>query len=545
MALAFKARDHTTNADVVIKVPKVKTFEEEVFLKRFSKENQALQELNHPNIVSILHVGEHEEWPFTVLHFLTGGDLDARRKALGGKLSLFEISSWASVIAETLDFIHSQDYIHRDVKPSNILFDWENTAFLSDFGIAKLLSTDSSGASTNLTSTGMLLGTPNYMAPELIMGEDIDGRVDQYALAATIYHCLAGQPPFQAASIPAVLVKQTNETPLPLTELDSTIPENVSAHLMKALSKDPDQRFPTCKAFVDQLLQSIEASPTHPMLPTQDYAKETTKPAPKETEVVPSPLAETHPNKKPSMEGNAAQLRYQRNLRFGIGIGAVCIGVALGVFAFLKNTTPKTKLANNAAESPQKIGSQQQLTPKPPSVTSPQIPDRSHNSLSKSASVQNVPPDPKPKTPPRNQAQTNDVKQPEVKTGTGQNQQSPIPAHNETPQKAVDATKEAVKSAKEATKEAVYEKNVKESAKEAVDEKLPTPNKTPSNLGQQTPPQKQDAKSETGSQQNIARQGSQGKDRKARISPRWRNYSDQPNSRCKRTPKSPPLSRKP
>ncbi len=259
MAIVYKAFDLTNNTDVVIKVPKQSALEDKTFLKRFAAENRALLNLRHPHIVQILHVGENEGWPFTVLQYLTGGDLEVCREEFSGKLSLLNVSKWMPNISQALDFIHGQGYVHRDVKPANILFDGEGRAFLSDFGVAKVVSEQASKM-TKLTGTGMVLGTPDYMAPELIMGQPIDGRVDQYALGTTIYECLTGRLPFRASTPAAVLVMQATGKMPPLEKFNPDIPQAVSKTIMRALAKKPAERFPTCQAFAQELLSVIDES---------------------------------------------------------------------------------------------------------------------------------------------------------------------------------------------------------------------------------------------------------------------------------------------
>lgn len=267
MALVFHAHDLTNNLDVVIKVPKQNAMDDKTFLKRFASESRALMKLRHPGVVQILHVGTRAGWPFAVLQFLSGGDLDACREAFGGKLTLLNLSKWLPDIANALDFIHEHGYIHRDVKPANVLFDGDGKAFLSDFGIAKVVS-DQVDNPTKLTGTGLVLGTPDYMAPELIMGNPIDGRVDQFALAMTVYECLAGRLPFPASTPAAKLVKQTTE-PIPkLHEVNPAIPGLVSDIVMQALSRDPQQRFGSCSLFADQWLKAVEQPDSRPISTT-------------------------------------------------------------------------------------------------------------------------------------------------------------------------------------------------------------------------------------------------------------------------------------
>src|SRR5947199_370100 len=172
------------------------------------------------------------------------------------------LAGWLPQVADALDFIHKQKFIHRDIKPANILFDAHKNAYISDFGVAKAAAgrPDAPGR----TGAGMVLGTPEYMAPELVLGQPFDGQIDQYALAVTVYELLAGAPPFAAPAATAVLVKQTSETARPLAELRSSIPRELSEAVAKALAKDPRQRFPDCAAFARAVLAPLSQAGTAP-----------------------------------------------------------------------------------------------------------------------------------------------------------------------------------------------------------------------------------------------------------------------------------------
>jgi len=150
-----------------------------------------------------------------------------------------------------VDFIHREGFIHRDIKPANILFDREGHAYLSDFGIAKTLEDSEPGRKVTaaLTGIGMVIGTAEYMAPELVMGEAFDHRVDQYALAVTVYEVLCGRPPFQGKTAAVVMVKQTSEPVPDLRDSGISVPDSVAVAVSCALSKNPEERFATCMEF--------------------------------------------------------------------------------------------------------------------------------------------------------------------------------------------------------------------------------------------------------------------------------------------------------
>lgn len=260
MGIVYKAFDKNLEDEVVIKVPLRSMLEDPEFSKRFEHEIRSLVKLRHPHIVRILDVAQHQGIPMAVMQYLPGGDVRARQKKddQGKRLPVpaEDIAAWLPGIAEALDFIHQKNYIHRDVKPGNILFDEHGHAFLSDFGVAKVTA-DKTGGTEKMTGTGMVLGTPEYMSPELIMGEHCDGRVDQYALAVMAYELLCGQVPFQGATPAAILVNQTTKQAVPLHELCPTIPRNVSDVVMKGFAKNPADRFDTCGAFAAAACKAI------------------------------------------------------------------------------------------------------------------------------------------------------------------------------------------------------------------------------------------------------------------------------------------------
>jgi len=254
MGSVYRALDRNIEADVVIKIPRQAMMEDPEFASRFTREIRSLVKLSHPHIVKVSDVGEWEGTPFAVMQFLPGGSLeDQRPTGPGGQpvpCDPKKVPRWLEAVAGALDYIHVQGYVHRDVKPGNILFDAEGHAFLSDFGVAKVLasSADKNPSQTAMTGTGMVLGTPEYMAPELIMGEPFDGRVDQYALAVTVYELLCGRRPFENETKTKILVLHTSSAPPRLTEWCPELPEPLSRAVLKGLSKDPLDRYPNCAA---------------------------------------------------------------------------------------------------------------------------------------------------------------------------------------------------------------------------------------------------------------------------------------------------------
>jgi hypothetical protein len=266
MGYVYRARDRRLKTDVVIKVPRRALLQEDPeFTERFGREVSSLVRLAHPHIVRVIDVGTHDDLPFVVLQYLPGGSLEDRRApAADGRpapVTPEELAGYLPEVAAALDFMHGQGYLHRDVKPANILFDAHGHVYLSDFGIAKALKAPrESVAAPSLTGTGMVLGTPQYMAPELIMGQACDGRVDQYALAVMTYELLAGRPPFDGPSAAAIFVQHTTAAPPPLRDVRADLPRAACDAVHKGLAKEPERRFPNCRAFARAVLGQAAAT---------------------------------------------------------------------------------------------------------------------------------------------------------------------------------------------------------------------------------------------------------------------------------------------
>ncbi len=230
MALVFRAHDRNLDTDVVLKVPRPEMLVEADFAARFASEIRSMVKLAHPHVVKINDVGEHQGLPFAVMQFCAGGSLEDRFKtrADGQKLPMpaASLGEWLAPVAEALDFVHGQGYVHRDIKPGNILFDAHGNAYVSDFGIAKVMAARAGrNAQRGMTQVGTVLGTVPYMPPEMVMGETYDGRVDQYALAVTVYEALSGRAPFSGDSAPQVLKQQMIGQMTPLHTVVPTVPK--------------------------------------------------------------------------------------------------------------------------------------------------------------------------------------------------------------------------------------------------------------------------------------------------------------------------------
>ena len=241
MATVFKAFHPALDRTVAIKVIRRDLTDEPDFLDRFRQEAKAVARLRHPNIVQVFDFDEVDGKQFIVMEYLEGGTLKERLHALAGagqRLPPREITRILGEVAEGLSYAHGFGILHRDVKPANILLTRDGRAVLTDFGIAKLLS-----GGSQLTRTGIGVGTPEYMAPEQARGSDVDARADVYSLAVIAYEMVTGRVPYAGDSAISVILQQINDPPPPPSEVDPRIGEATEAVLLKALAKDRDQRY--------------------------------------------------------------------------------------------------------------------------------------------------------------------------------------------------------------------------------------------------------------------------------------------------------------
>ncbi|CAG0990600.1 eukaryotic-like serine/threonine-protein kinase [Anaerolineales bacterium] len=250
MATVYKAYDTRLEREVAIKVIRREAFppeEMDLLLKRFERESKSLAKLSHPNIVGVIDYGEYEGLPYLVMVYLPGGTLKNR---LGQPMPWREAVQMILPVAHALEYVHEHNIINRDVKPSNILLTDKGQPMLTDFGLVKLFGEQQKDAT--LTSSGTGLGTPDYMAPEQWTGEPT-AQSDLYSLGVVLYEMITGHRPYVADTPAGVLLKQATE-PLPLPKLYvPDLPKDVESVLLKALAKEPKDRYPDMHVFVEEL----------------------------------------------------------------------------------------------------------------------------------------------------------------------------------------------------------------------------------------------------------------------------------------------------
>lgn len=250
MAVVYHAYDVNLERDVALKLIRSDAFAEDDYsrlMKRFEREAKAQSSFSHPNIAPVYNYGNFEGMPYFIMAFYSGGTLKDR---MGNPVGLEQAINWIFPLADALSYAHQRGVIHRDFKPSNILFDNKGNPVLTDFGIAKLLE-ESEGT---LTETGFGVGTPEYMSPEQWHGKATQAS-DQYALGVVLYELITGRKPYSAETPVAVALKQMNDPLIQPSAYVPQIPEEVEKLLYKALAQNPEDRFESVRIFADALIE--------------------------------------------------------------------------------------------------------------------------------------------------------------------------------------------------------------------------------------------------------------------------------------------------
>ena len=253
MARVYLAVDRVESQRVAIKVLR-EELASSVIAARFLREIRYLRSLRHPNILPVLEAEESGNRLYFVMPYAEGQSLRARLIERGA-LSLPDVLGVASALADALDYAHAHNVLHRDLKPENILFDGDRV-LLCDFGVARAIVLSST--EERLSSSGIILGTPCYMSPEMTLGDrPIDGRCDIYALGCVTYEMLTGEVPFPVAGALAQAAAHVTVPPRPIRTVRPDVPETMEAAVFWAMSKSVEHRPPSARAFV----QSLGATP--------------------------------------------------------------------------------------------------------------------------------------------------------------------------------------------------------------------------------------------------------------------------------------------
>ncbi|MBL9139372.1 MAG: protein kinase [Verrucomicrobiales bacterium] len=256
MGVIYRARQISLDRIVAVKLLLLGRYSSVESLKRFRREAQAAASLRHPNIVSVFEVGETDGQPFLALEYVDGQSLsDVLRQ---GPVAPLRAAEFARVVAEAIHYAHTQGVLHRDIKPSNVLVDVFGQVRLTDFGLAKKL--DGSG---DMTVTGELLGSPNYLSPEQAEGRnaEVGPASDVYGVGALLYELLTGRPPFMAQSIQDTLLHIRDTDPVPPTTLNPALPPDLNTIALKCLEKAPAKRYASAHELAEDLSRFLRHEP--------------------------------------------------------------------------------------------------------------------------------------------------------------------------------------------------------------------------------------------------------------------------------------------
>ncbi len=240
MSVVYLADDLHLKRQVALKLLAAPLTEDEAFRERFLEESQLAASLDHPNVVPIYAAGETGDELYIAMRYVEGQDLRVRLRA--GALDPKRAVRICSQVADALDFAHDRGLVHRDVKPSNVLLDANEHVYLADFGLTRRVG-------EGRTADPALFGTIDYVAPEQIRGDEIDGRADVYALGCVLYECLVGSSPFRRGSDAATLFAHLEDAPPPLPILDEV--------LSRALAKAPEERQRTCGELIEEAREAL------------------------------------------------------------------------------------------------------------------------------------------------------------------------------------------------------------------------------------------------------------------------------------------------
>ena len=251
MSSVFRAHDRLLDRKVALKILHQQYSGDDDYVERFRREARSVASLSHPNIVTVIDRGEHEDRQFIVFEYIEGENLK-RLIERRGPAPVANALELGIEIARGLAFAHHQGLIHRDVKPQNVLLNGDGHAKVTDFGIARSLDVQH-----GMTQTGTVLGTSDYIAPEQAQGQSVDEHSDVYSLGVVVYELLTSEVPFPGENFVAVAMRHINEEPPSVREKRPDVSPRLDEAIQRAMAKRPEDRFPTMDAFCDELVACL------------------------------------------------------------------------------------------------------------------------------------------------------------------------------------------------------------------------------------------------------------------------------------------------
>ncbi len=255
MGVVYLAFDPQLKRRVALKVLAPELAHDQSFRERFVRESEVAASLDHPNVVPIFGAGEHDGVLYIAMRYVEGTDLGGLLER-EGPLEPVRAVAIVSQVASALDAAHEVGLIHRDVKPGNVLVGRADHAYLTDFGLIRRMS-----HGTSLTKTGQFMGTVEYVAPEQIRGDPIDGRADVYSLGCLLYECLTGESPFASDLEVTMLYAHLEQPPPKVTERRPELPPAIDSVVAKAMAKRPEDRYPTATAMAEDARTALAPAP--------------------------------------------------------------------------------------------------------------------------------------------------------------------------------------------------------------------------------------------------------------------------------------------
>ncbi|HXV06095.1 MAG TPA: protein kinase [Solirubrobacterales bacterium] len=365
MSNVYRATDRILERTVAVKVLAEHLSDDERFVARFRREALAVAKLIHPNIVQVYDTGVDDGRHYIVMEFVEGRS-GAQLLRSQGVLD-FETAAEAGIQAcAGLDYAHRRGIIHRDVKPGNLMIcggpvgGGEMIVKLTDFGIARAME------QTRITQVGSVVGTASYLAPEQVRGEEATPATDVYALGVVIYQFLTGRLPYEGSSLAELAVRQQNERPLPPSAYDDTVPQTLSAAVLRALEGDPAHRYAGADELAEGLRRGLSGEdvylPAEEATPTRVLGAETATRRLERTATAPPPAARPAPRRQPppvpapawpaEPARRGAFSRFARFVMATLALVLIAAAVAAAVIAATDkaNSVKVTEVAGNSVD---------------------------------------------------------------------------------------------------------------------------------------------------------------------------------------------------